>query len=557
MRTSSVAVKHGTAESQSDRATAGSSRPQMPAKSSEDRPMSAKKRNEMLAQGRCFTCEEVGHLARNCPKTTNVVSRQKGKPPGFGLHAARFSNARDSTLYESTQVLDTLPVGAVGLTFDAAEVVEEGGMPTENLNEISDELFEQEVEHSPPSRPIGDLYAFNAQLALEMGQPYPGDDAEFNHNERRFCVYRISDSQYVVMDSMVDYDCLIDDEHLQNSGFMLSLWYARERQQAIGLDPRDVPMEDRYLAELGDALIIGARVMLEQANWDGSENDSDFSRFHTQDAQDGLLTIMDLPEEIQFLLPRAQLLDQSFDLMAWYRSELEECKRQDADYVLASLSESEAEMLTYESSTDSDMPPLESILDSDSEGEHFSVPTTVVHDNGKKFPRRLKPHRQLGDLLEDAVRVILEVSQPYPGDERAPHDERRHWPRFHVVRVSYDCYLIRDDYFLEISILPLEYLREPTFSLGCWYADIRAIECEIEEFEFLRTHRATIKELLADEVRRYLTENSETYPILGSTSVSRMLRDPDDLEGPDFYLVAVAIGLQQWLKLNPQGIQSR
>jgi hypothetical protein len=113
----------------------------------------------MLAEGRCFTCNDVGHFARNCPKTANVVSKQKGKPPGFGVHAVRFSNARDKALYESTEVLDTLPIGAVGLPFES--------------NNESD----QEVEYAPPPRSIGDLYAFNAELALEMGQLYPGDAA--------------------------------------------------------------------------------------------------------------------------------------------------------------------------------------------------------------------------------------------------------------------------------------------------------------------------------------------------------------------------------------------
>ncbi|KAJ7067755.1 hypothetical protein B0H15DRAFT_958148 [Mycena belliarum] len=73
---------------------------------------SAKRRNEMLAQGRCFTCEEPGHLARNCPTTTNVKSDVKGRPPGFGLHSVQL-NAAESALFESTEVLDTLPIGAL------------------------------------------------------------------------------------------------------------------------------------------------------------------------------------------------------------------------------------------------------------------------------------------------------------------------------------------------------------------------------------------------------------------------------------------------------------
>jgi hypothetical protein len=152
MRTYSVAIRPVPTEPRSDKASAGSSKFQKRGKASEDRPMSAKKRNEMLAQGRCFTCEEVGHLARNCPKTTNVVSTQKGKPPGFGLHAAQFSNTAESALFESTEVLNTLPIGAIGLAFDAEDVIEEGGNPTENLNEISDQLSDQDVEYSLPTR---------------------------------------------------------------------------------------------------------------------------------------------------------------------------------------------------------------------------------------------------------------------------------------------------------------------------------------------------------------------------------------------------------------------
>jgi hypothetical protein len=63
-------------------------------------------------------------LARNCPTTTNVVSKEKGKPPGFGLHAASFeSGSTSSALYQSTEVLSTLPIGAVGLNFEEKTVL--------------------------------------------------------------------------------------------------------------------------------------------------------------------------------------------------------------------------------------------------------------------------------------------------------------------------------------------------------------------------------------------------------------------------------------------------
>ncbi|KAJ7775284.1 hypothetical protein B0H16DRAFT_1712860 [Mycena metata] len=233
-------------------------------------------------------------------------------------------------------------------------------------------------------------------------------------------------------------------------------------------------MEDRYPAELGDALIVGARAKLEQAAWNGSKDDSEFSRFHVQDASDGMLTIMDLPQEIQFLLPRTRLLDQNLDLIAWYHSELEDCKRKDAEYDLASISESDAELLTSQSSTDSDMPPLESVSDSDNEEECADESAAmarfireVIQENARIFIRRVMAPRQIGDLLGKGASLILEVSQPYPGDERAPYDARRERPRFNVEQVSHNCYVVADEYFHELSVLPLEYLRVPTFSLAC------------------------------------------------------------------------------------------
>ncbi|KAJ7302623.1 hypothetical protein DFH08DRAFT_633547, partial [Mycena albidolilacea] len=86
---------------------------------------------------------------------------------------------------------------------------------------------------------------------------------------------------------------------------------------------------------------------------------------------------------------------------------------------------------------------------------------------------------QLGDLLEEAVQLILEVSQPYPGDEMDEDDVRLQRARFVVSRASESCYVIEDEYFHEVSVLPMAYLRVPAFSLASWYANIRAVECGI------------------------------------------------------------------------------
>jgi hypothetical protein len=141
--------------------------------------------------------------------------------------------------------------------------------------------------------------------------------------------------------------------------------------------------------------------------------------------------------------------------------------------------------------------------------------------------------------LEDAVRLLLEVSQPYPGDDADESDERRGRARFNVSRVSDSCYVIEDEYAGEISILPMAYLRVPAFSLAVWYAHIRANECGMEDFDYLKTYRVTIRELLADEVKRYLAEKREEYPVLESVSVSRVLNGPNESDEPGIFLVSL------------------
>jgi hypothetical protein len=96
---------------------------------------SAKRRNEMLAQGLCFTCEQQGHLARNCPTRTNVKSDVKGKPPGFGAHGVQL-NGTNSALFESTEVLDTLPVGAVNYSYQPTDDVVVNSEFNQGLNDF-------------------------------------------------------------------------------------------------------------------------------------------------------------------------------------------------------------------------------------------------------------------------------------------------------------------------------------------------------------------------------------------------------------------------------------
>ncbi|KAJ7362652.1 hypothetical protein DFH08DRAFT_683595 [Mycena albidolilacea] len=85
-----------------------------------------------------------------------------------------------------------------------------------------------------------------------------------------------------------------------------------------------------------------------------------------------------------------------------------------------------------------------------------SSPDEVSVSSGDSCSDEIRAPRQLGDLLGGAARLILEVSQPFPGDEIVPtDDERRRASRFDVIRVSTGTYVVRDRFFDRMAILPL------------------------------------------------------------------------------------------------------
>ncbi|KAK7025593.1 hypothetical protein VNI00_015886 [Paramarasmius palmivorus] len=63
------------------------------------------KKNELVAQNRCFICEEPGHMARNCPQNNTVKSNRKG-PPGLSSNALGFDvdDLEMDPLGETTQM---------------------------------------------------------------------------------------------------------------------------------------------------------------------------------------------------------------------------------------------------------------------------------------------------------------------------------------------------------------------------------------------------------------------------------------------------------------------
>ncbi|KAJ6529948.1 hypothetical protein DFH09DRAFT_914178, partial [Mycena vulgaris] len=114
---------------------------------------------------------------------------------------------------------------------------------------------------------------------------------------------------------------------------------------------------------------------------------------------------------------------------------------------------------------------------------------------------------QLGDLLGVAVTRLLEFSQPYPGDDRLPlASEDFNHRRFHVERSSGESYIVRDLYFFEDVILPMEYLRVPQFTLAGWYArhKARTLNMALSDVESRHVYGIQIDELLAASAEQYL-----------------------------------------------------
>ena len=149
---------------------------------------------------------------------------------------------------------------------------------------------------------------------------------------------------------------------------------------------------------------------------------------------------------------------------------------------LQSVSDSDSEM----SEDDADFTELESVSDSDSEtqddepeaprlpgdlNETFEDRVHLLEGISWEHPAMKPPSRQIGDLLAEGAKALLEFLKPYPGDTRIPLDDpRREEARFEVLRASDEDYLIWDTFADEPTVLPQRLLREPNFELAAWYA---------------------------------------------------------------------------------------
>ncbi|KAJ7302842.1 hypothetical protein DFH08DRAFT_651962, partial [Mycena albidolilacea] len=195
--------------------------------------MSAERRNELLAKGLCFTCEEPGHLSRNCPKTSTVTSKKKGKPPGISSNAATITE--DEDLPPLQEVSDSESESSVLDAQDQEILVY--GEPTETF-ESRLRLWERAIVEQerrlqnplPRAHRIGDILGESAAALLEFLQPFPGDErvswADERRDTRRFEVIRVSEDSYEIHDSFLGEMTLLPLAFLKVPHFQIARWYA-------------------------------------------------------------------------------------------------------------------------------------------------------------------------------------------------------------------------------------------------------------------------------------------------------------------------------------------
>jgi hypothetical protein len=244
-------------------------------------------------------------------------------------------------------------------------------------------------------------------------------------------------------------------------------------------------------------------------------------------------------------LTKSSLKDRSFDLVAWAKSKF---NGPNEDYDFADIPTSE--MLSMSSDDDSDIPALQSCSDTESEISEDETDNPDLHsvsdsdsetDDDEPSPPHFPGHlnetfedrmhlfkdisrtgnitmkrhsRRLGDLLAEGAKALLEFLQPYAGDELVPFDDPcRDQARFEVSRVSENDYLIWDQFFDEITVLPERLLREPNFELAAWYAVRIGRQLGFPRIGKPKPiHRVPVDDLLALGSETHLSESSRHEP---------------------------------------------
>ncbi|KAJ7362726.1 hypothetical protein DFH08DRAFT_642493, partial [Mycena albidolilacea] len=74
----------------------------------------------------------------------------------------------------------------------------------------------------------------------------------------------------------------------------------------------------------------------------------------------------------------------------------------------------------------------------------------------------------IGDIVAQFAEFALHMSQPFPGETESQTEKR-----FLIYQVSETEHVIMDNLTADDVVIPSEYLRNPAFTFGLWYAQKR------------------------------------------------------------------------------------
>ncbi|KAJ2917183.1 hypothetical protein MD484_g3247, partial [Candolleomyces efflorescens] len=497
------------------------------------RTMTDAERQEHISTGKCFRCHGFGHIARACPRANLVRSNNANRPPGmasFNLEMGYDENDIEALNETDPTVEESLPqLMSNSLMFDIGH--KDSFVPEDyshkfchfgrrqKLDEFDHrhypvpdtQCFAETVRHEPhepswmvhhdcpsaqPRLQLGDCLSMMAEYVLNSSQPYPGDNfivCRDNGIRGRFGVHELNKSTYGIYDRLLKKSLTVPKFRLEHPNFRLGRFYALHRNREL----KRTILEGEYSNRMGDAYSIVASFMLRdgiRTHYPSQKDETDpEDRFDVQiwDRESDTFVINDYDKGTYILISGLLLKNPKFDLVRWYQVASQGLRGYsqdthllpgtipDEDINLGVDSEAPGQQPLAESVNNGDfddLPALQSISCSDSSdtsSDDLPYPAELDFSDSDEPYESNDP--ETGDALSGVIVDALLRGNSYPGDPMS-----RNWVgiRFEALRIDSESYQIFDHLRSEVVSIPVELLRNPSFNIGLWYAEVCASRTE-------------------------------------------------------------------------------
>jgi len=219
------------------------------------------------------------------------------------------------------EVLESMPLGAIDFVTECQDFGAwrlGHGITVREPNWLN--------EAATPRNFIGDCYAMMAEYVLYDYQPYPGDERYTAYDDNRFTLIPHK-KYYQIIDSLAEFRVNVPRSLLEKTQFDLGRWYSKRRAKAVH---ERLPRKRKVAYSFGNPLsIIGSQLLEDgiESNYPSIDPLADpEGRFNLYpSAGNPMEYIVDDAElNLQLPIPKIWLLDPTFDLVSWYRGQLEE-----------------------------------------------------------------------------------------------------------------------------------------------------------------------------------------------------------------------------------------